>query len=46
MADIILFTIGFLGLYVASKFKFITKNTKPNDCRFIIFGPFLLALKP
>lgn len=46
MADIILFAIGALGLYIASKFKLITKNTKPNDCRFIIFGPFLLVLKP
>lgn len=46
MADIILFMIFFLGLHIASKFKIVTKNTKPNDCRLVELGPFLLVLKP
>ena len=46
MANIILFIICLLGLYIASKFKLITKNTKTNECRLVKLGPFLLVLKP
>ena len=46
MTNIILFTICLLGLYIASKFKLITKNTKLSDCRLVKLGPFLLVLKP
>lgn len=46
MADIILFAVASLGLYIASKFQLITKSTKLNDCRLIKLGPFLLILKP